>query len=82
MKGKAFAGPPEGKLAACAVEPRVLLTKEEAMSRLTEILRNQGGATAIEYALVGALISIAALAAMANVGGKVNVMFNNVSNHL
>lgn len=52
------------------------------MTGLTRILRNQCGATAIEYALVGALISIAALAAMTNLGGKVNVMFNNVSNHL
>ncbi|HEX5258456.1 MAG TPA: Flp family type IVb pilin [Sphingomicrobium sp.] len=52
------------------------------MSGLTRILRNRSGATAIEYALVGALISIAALAAITNLGGRVNVMFNNVSNHL
>ena len=52
------------------------------MVRLTRILRNRRGATAIEYALVGALISIAALVAITNLGGKVNVMFNNVSNHL
>jgi pilus assembly protein Flp/PilA len=52
------------------------------MSGLTKILRCQRAATAIEYALVGALISIAALAAMSNLGGKVNTMFNNVSNHL
>ena len=59
-----------------------LLTKEWEMSRLTRIFRNEAGATAIEYALVGALISIAALAAMTNLGGKVNTMFNNVSNHM
>jgi len=59
-----------------------LLTKEDVMAGLTRILRNQRGATAIEYALIGALISIAALAAIANLGGQVNVMFNNVSNHL
>jgi len=52
------------------------------MSRLTRILRDDRGATAIEYALVGALISIAALAAMSNLGGKVNTMFNNVSSHM
>ena len=52
------------------------------MSRLMRIIRSQRGATAIEYALVGALISIAALAAMTNLGGKVNTMFNNVSNHM
>jgi len=59
-----------------------LLTKEDVMAGLTRILRNQRGATAIEYALIGALISIAALAAITNLGGQVNVMFNNVSNHL
>ena len=52
------------------------------MRRLTRIILNERGATAIEYALVGALISIAALAAMTTLGGKVNTMFNNVSNHL
>jgi pilus assembly protein Flp/PilA len=52
------------------------------MSGLTKILRCMRGATAIEYALVASLISIAALAAMSNLGGKVNTMFNNVSNHL
>jgi len=52
------------------------------MRRLTRIFWNEGGATAIEYALVAALISIAALAAMTNLGDKVNTMFNNVSNHM
>ena len=52
------------------------------MSRLMRIFRSERGATAIEYALVGALISIAALAAMTNLGNKVNTMFNNVSNHM
>jgi len=52
------------------------------MRRLTRIILSERGATAIEYALVGALISIAALAAMTNLGDKVNTMFNNVSNHM
>jgi pilus assembly protein Flp/PilA len=64
------------------LQREALLTKEWAMSRLMRILRSQRGATAIEYALVGALISIAALAAMTNLGDKVNIMFNNVSNHM
>ena len=58
------------------------LTKEWPMTGLIKILRNQHGATAIEYALVGALISIAALAAMTQLGGKIDTMFNNVSNHM
>ena len=52
------------------------------MPGLIKILRSQHGATAIEYALVGALISIAALGAMTQLGGKINTMFNNVSNHM
>jgi len=52
------------------------------MSGLMKFLRCVRGATAIEYALIASLISIAALTAMSNLGGKVNVMFNNVSNHL
>jgi pilus assembly protein Flp/PilA len=58
------------------------LTKEWAMRRITQIMRCERGANAIEYALVAALISIAALAAMSNLGNKIDTMFNNVSNHM
>jgi pilus assembly protein Flp/PilA len=59
-----------------------LLTKEWAMRRLTRIIRCERAATAIEYALVGALISIAALAAMSALGGKIGTMYTNVGNHM
>ena len=52
------------------------------MRGLTKLLRCQKGANAIEYALVATLISIAALAAFQNLGGKIDTMFNNVSNNL
>ena len=52
------------------------------MIRLTRIFRSERGATAIEYALVAALISIAALAAFTNLGGRLNTMFNNVSSQM
>ena len=52
------------------------------MHRLTRILHSRTGATAIEYALIASLISIAAIAGMQNLGGKLNTMFGNVSNHL
>jgi pilus assembly protein Flp/PilA len=58
------------------------LTKEWAMQRLTQILRCQRGANAIEYALVAALIAIAAFGAMEAMGNKIDTMYNNVSNHL
>lgn len=52
------------------------------MVSLKKILQCERGANAIEYALVASLISIAAIAAMTNLGGKVDTMYNNVSNHL
>lgn len=52
------------------------------MLQLMKIIRCCRGAAAIEYALVGALISIAALAAMTQLGGSINTMYNNVSNHM
>lgn len=55
---------------------------EWAMMRLTQILRCVRGATAIEYALVGALISIAALAAMSGLGAKIGTVYNNVSSQM
>lgn len=59
-----------------------LLTKEWVMGRLMEIIRCSRGSTAIEYALVASLIAIAAIVGMNNLGGKLGVMFNNVSNHV
>ena len=52
------------------------------MRRLTNILRCERGANAIEYALVASLISIAAIVGMQTLGNKIDTMFNNVSNHL
>lgn len=52
------------------------------MMRLMQILRCVRGATAIEYALVGALISIAAIAAMSGLGTKIGTMYNNVGSQL
>ena len=43
-----------------------------------KILRDRRGATAIEYALVAALIAVAAIAAFKNLGGQVGTTFNDV----
>lgn len=59
-----------------------MVNPEGTMRQLTKLLRSTRGAAAIEYALVGALISIAALAAFQSLGNKINIMYNNVSNHL
>ena len=52
------------------------------MRQLTKLLRCERGANAIEYALVASLISIAAIAAMNNMGNRITFMFTNVSNNL
>lgn len=58
------------------------VNQEWAMYRLTDILRCQRGANAIEYALVASLISIAAIVGMQNLGSKITTMYQNVSNNL
>lgn len=45
-------------------------------------LSNESGATAIEYGLIAALISIAAIVAMKAIGPKLNNTFTNVSTAL
>lgn len=52
------------------------------MTELRNIIRCSKAATAIEYALVASLISIAAIGAMIGLGGKIDTMLNNVSNHI
>ena len=52
------------------------------MSFIRKFAKNNKGATAIEYGLIAALIAVAAITAMGNVGNKLNSTFTNVSNKL
>jgi pilus assembly protein Flp/PilA len=45
-------------------------------------MKDESGATAIEYGLLAALISVVIIAAVKVVGTKVNAAFVNVSNNL
>jgi pilus assembly protein Flp/PilA len=49
---------------------------------LNKLFANEEGATAIEYGLIAALIAVAAIAAMSNIGTQLGTTFNNVSNEL
>ena len=49
---------------------------------IARFVKDQSGATAIEYGLIAALIAVAAIAAMQNIGNKLGTTFNNVSNKL
>lgn len=49
------------------------------MKFIKKFVRNQKGATAIEYGLIAALIAIAAIGAMKGIGMGLNNTFTNVS---
>ena len=49
---------------------------------LVEFFRNKDGATAIEYALIAILISVAAVAVMQNVGSNLTSIFTTVASDL
>lgn len=49
------------------------------LSIFRHVMKNEQGATAIEYTLIAALISVAAIVAMGKVGGKVSNVLNNVA---
>lgn len=49
---------------------------------IKSFLSNESGATAIEYGLIAALIAVAAIVAMTNLGTKLSSTFNNVSGQL
>ncbi len=52
------------------------------MTQLTQLLRNEAGATAIEYGLIAALIAVAAIAAFKLVGTNLSTIFNSVATTL
>ena len=44
--------------------------------------KDDSGATAIEYGLIAALVSVAAIGALTAMGGSLSTMFNTVSSAL
>ncbi|MFI5001009.1 MAG: Flp family type IVb pilin [Reyranellales bacterium] len=50
------------------------------MSIFRRLMKNEQGATAIEYTLIASLIAVAAIASMRAVGGKVTNVLGNVAN--
>jgi pilus assembly protein Flp/PilA len=49
---------------------------------MRKFLKNNKGATAIEYGLIAALIAVAAITAMSALGSKLSGTFNNVAGHM
>ena len=52
------------------------------MKLIARILRDDSGATAIEYGLIAALISVAAIVAFTTVGESLSAMMTNTANEL
>jgi pilus assembly protein Flp/PilA len=47
-----------------------------------KIATDKKGATAIEYGLIAALIAVAAITAMSNLGGQLNTTFEKVKTNM
>ena len=52
------------------------------MNFLNKLIRDEQGATAIEYGLIAALVAVAAIVAMTALGGELNETFAEVESEL
>lgn len=52
------------------------------MTNFVKLLKNEDGATAIEYGLIAALIAVAAITALSSIGTNLNGTFTNVAGNL
>lgn len=52
------------------------------MQKFRKLIKNNKGATAIEYGLIAALIAVAAITAMQGLGNQLKTTFNNVSSNM
>ena len=52
------------------------------MKHILNFIRNESGATAIEYALIASLIAVAIITAVSTVGTKVSTVFGEVGSSL
>jgi len=52
------------------------------MSFLTRFLRDEEGATAIEYGLIAALVSVVIIVALTTLGGNLRDTFNEIATNV
>jgi pilus assembly protein Flp/PilA len=52
------------------------------MKLFSQIMKNEDGATAIEYGLIAALIAVAAIVAMGSLGNTLKATFNKVDGEM
>jgi pilus assembly protein Flp/PilA len=72
------------QLHSVSFKPRIFSTSTNSgikmLSIFRKLMKNDRGATAIEYTLIASLIAVAAITAMGKVGGKISTVLTNVSN--
>ena len=52
------------------------------LTTISQLIRDESGATALEYGLIAALVSVAAIGALQTLGGSLNNIFGIVSTQL
>ena len=52
------------------------------LTQITSFLKDDSGATAIEYGLIAALVSVAAIAALTAMGGSLTTIFGAINTSL
>ncbi len=52
------------------------------MSKVMHFIRDESGATAIEYALIASLIAVVIITAVQTVGNNISTVFTEVGNNL
>jgi len=52
------------------------------MKIFLQLFKNEDGATAIEYGLIAALISVAAITAMSSLGVQLSTLFGDISSNM
>lgn len=52
------------------------------MSNMIRFLKDEEGATAIEYGLIAALVSVAAIASLQALGGQLDTLFASIQSAL
>jgi pilus assembly protein Flp/PilA len=60
----------------------VAATEEAVFTTFISLLKNEDGATAIEYGLIAALVAVAAVTVLGTVGANLTSTFTRVANKL
>jgi pilus assembly protein Flp/PilA len=73
----------QGSTQGTRAKPEVFYTRRVSVKRLfLQFLADQSGATAIEYALIAAGISLAIIAAVNGLGSTLNTSFTTINTSL